>query len=367
MDKLLEKAVLALGENQFRQHFVEFLMLQRYDLLPYVELFGTLDNIGENNRFELTVGDKTISAHNLVEQYVNFITRNYDGTDVRSVADEFHHEFFSAIDNGGPDECRIARESLDKDYELNFMMPLLRPALADIEPLRVLDFGCGMNQLGRVLQQEFFEAGLSIPEIIGVDMHDSKDVTVDSPKGVYYYNLRKQELEAVVKEPVDLVFVKYVLHHMSAQEQQNIVERLASILKPGGRLIVLEASVGTDELDFSMFEKAVQTHPSWPNEKWAAPYHEWSRNFYKLDAKYQSMLMCLEDAFGHLFLCEKNQMNTEMPLPYTYISRNELIRFTQKSDLHFEPELSAVVGLPPSLKYGPPSTIMSFTSRPCLF
>ena len=160
---------------------------------------------------------------------------------------------------------------------------------------------------------------------------------------------------------VDVVIVKYVLHHMAPAEQSRVMPNLAEVLAPEGKLLVLEASVGTDATDRASFGHSQAEHPAWPQQAWAEPYRSWSGRFYQASVQHQAMLMCLEDTFGHVLLPGPGPEGmAPMPLPYSYLSRMDATRLAAEANLQIDRERSAVLGLPPSLKYGPPSSVWVF-------
>ena len=205
--------------------------------------------------------------------------------------------------------------------------------------------------------------GRTVPSFIGVDVHVHEDAMLDPDRGIYLADIRDRSLASVLEAPVDLVIVKYVLHHMSVAARETVMNELAEVLVPGGWVLVLEASVGTDAADLASFEGCLGSHPAWPTGDWVEPYRAWSRRFYQSEAPVQRMLMCLEDTFGHVFL-PGPEAGTPMPLPYTYVDRSTVTQLATEAGLEPDPELCAVLGLPPSLKYGPPSSLLAFRRPP---
>lgn len=361
MHPLLASSLRALSEPDFRQLFAEFLTLQRYDLAPYVHLFGTLPGDDWSRRGTLTLGNGEVSARELVEQFLDqLVTAGAEG-ELQAVAQEFWRTFPEAIGERGPRECRIARRSLEADYERHFMMPLLRPQLQELAPRRILDFGCGHNRLAAALQEDFRARGEAVPIVTGVDVELRPGALEAPERGIYLRSLRGRSLASALEAPVDLVILTYVLHHMDPADQSRLMPDLAEVLAPEGRLLVLEASVGTDATDRASFARSQSEHPAWPRHAWAEPYRSWSSRFYQASARHQAMLMCLEDTFGHVLLPGPGPEGAApMPLPYSYSSRIEATRLAAEAELQFDRARSVVLGLPPSLKYGPPSSVWVF-------
>ncbi len=361
MHPLLASSLRALSEPDFRQLFAEFLTLQRFDLSPYVHLFGTWPDDERSRQGTVTLGEGVVSALELVEQFVDqLVTTGADG-DQHRLAERFWRRFPDAIGPRGPRECLVARRDLEADYEHHFIMPLLQPQLQELAPGRILDFGCGHNRLARALQEDFCARGRPVPTVIGVDVERRSGALEDPERGIFLRDLREQSLASAVAEPVDLVIVTYVLHHMDPADQCRVMLDLAQVLAPAGRLLVLEASVGTDAVDRASFARCRSEHPAWPQDAWAEPYRSWSSRFYRASAGHQARLMCLEDTFGHVLLPGPAPDGVApMPLPYSYLSRVEAVRLAAEAHLQLDQERSVVLGLPPSLKYGPPSSVWVF-------
>ena len=361
MHPLLASSLRALTDPEFRGLFAEFLALQRYDLAPYVHLFGTLPDDDRSRRGTLTVGAKEVSAPELVARFIDHLVGGTARQEVFALAQDFWETFADAIGSRGPRECLVARRDLEGQYERHFMMPLLGPQLRQVAPRRVLDFGCGLNRLAVPLQQDFRARGKPIPTVTGVDVELRPGALEDPERGIHLRNLQGQPPSAVLDAPVDLVIVKYVLHHMSPTDQGRVMVDLAEVLEPGGTLLVLEASVGAEATDRDSFAKNGSEHPAWPREAWAEPYRSWSTRFYRASPRHQTMLVCLEDTFGHVLLPGPGPDGVApMPLPYSYLSRAEATELAAAANLGIDQDLSAVLGLPPSLKYGPPSSLWVF-------
>ncbi len=364
MHPLLIDSIRALDDPSFRDLFQTFLVLQRYDLTPYVQMFETLPEIEQVHRGTVTVGTEEVEATRLVAQYVDRLRSAPRPTDLPSLAEAFWEAFAEAVGDRGPQECLAARRELEPEYERNFMLPLLRPQLHQLAPKRVLDFGCGQNRLAAALQDDLRLAGLRVPTVIGVDVQLPPDARMDPESDIHLHDIHDQPLSAALDAPVDLVVAKYVLHHMAEAAQGTVMNDLAGILAPAGRLLILEASVGADASDLDSFEHCLNGHAAWPSSDWVEPYRAWSRRFYRADARTQSMLMCLEDTFGHVFLPGPRPGHPPMPLPYTYVDRASLAAAAKNAGLKPDVELSTVLGLPPSLKYGPPSSLHVFRRAP---
>jgi SAM-dependent methyltransferase len=361
MHELIRQSIDALEQPGFRDAFVRFLALQRYDLTPYGRVLG-VDNQPEHGK--VTVGGRLVSGTELADRFVDFLTRTPRRCELMDLAEEFWHAFPDAVGDAGPPEYVQACRMLGDAYESRCMMPMLSAPLHALSPGRVLDFGCGANRLGPAMQAMLRQAGLPVPTIIGVDIHPAEGAFEDPAAGVYLHDLRSQPLATIVGEPVDVIILKYVLHHMTASEQEAALSVLAGFLAPGGRVIVLEASVDTNQADAQEFEEGRRGARIWPQDDWSTPYWIVSRNFYGATGHAQRMLLCLEDLFGHVLLPGPTATPLRMPLPFSYLGRDAVTRLAAKGGLEPDRELSAVLGMPPLLKHGPPSSRLAFRPTP---
>jgi SAM-dependent methyltransferase len=356
MHELLQSSIGALRQSRFRSRLVRFLALQRYELTPYRRVFGKLDLDEQFESGQVTVGGQRVSAEELATRFVDFLSQASPRLGLAELAESFWGAFPDAVGDAGPSEYVQATRSVGADYELCCLVPLLEGVLLARPPSRVLDFGCGANRLGPALQARLRQAGLPAPTVIGVDVKLPPNAHLDPARGVYLHDLRTQSLEAILSHPVDLIFLNYVLHHMTETEQPSALAAVAQALLPEGRVVILEASVDTNEDDASQFRATQQDQRLWPSQAWVAPYRSVSLDFYQADAREQRLLLCLEDVFGHVLLPGPGAASPSMPLPFSYIGRDELTRLARNAGLEPDPELSAVLGMPPTLKHGPPTS-----------
>ncbi|MBN2343542.1 MAG: class I SAM-dependent methyltransferase [Deltaproteobacteria bacterium] len=360
MDALSFEALAALENPIFYNLFSEFLELQRYDLIPYIRHFRTLSAEIVAEPSFLTVDEQRISAASLVSAYLEFILNHFRKMSFDDLCRAFQQQFHPAIADGGPLECRTARESLDPAYARHFIWPLFKPAIASKHPGRILDFGCGQNGFSRVLQTEMPRTETDFPIIFGVDVQDAHNAWQDPSAGIFYFDLKKQSLEDAIDQPVDLIFVNFVFHHMEISARNETIPKLAALLSPGGILAVAEASVDTDADDDVMFAQTTQNHPVWQNNSWNTRYLQWSTRFLSANPTHQHYLMRLEDLFGHRFLYPNEIDRPVMPMPFSFLSRNTLAMQLSQWNIQFVKEESSVFGLPPLLKYGPPTSLWIF-------
>lgn len=141
-----------------------------------------------------------------------------------------------------PWERHFAREKLRRD-------PVTR-ALAALGPLGdVLDVGTGRGQLAIFL----LELGHAT-SVRGVDWdvakvalatraaHAGHDGQADEALAAHFAVGDVASFEA--SGPFDTVLLVDVLHYLSAADQDTLLERAAGLVRPGGRLVVRDASKG---------------------------------------------------------------------------------------------------------------------------
>ena len=109
----------------------------------------------------------------------------------------------------------------------------LFPSLSE-KPFRLLDFGCGVGNLyGQIV--EFFPAAI----YTGVD--PSKDSILKARS--HYHgdaNFQEDSCKLWEKNEYDLIFSSGVFHHIPHVEHKVLIDKLSSLLKKGGILVIWE-------------------------------------------------------------------------------------------------------------------------------
>jgi hypothetical protein len=163
MHPLLEDSIQALDDPGFCDLFHQFLVLQRYDLTPYIHLFGTLPDHEKFRHGTLSAGTAEVSANEFVRQFIGMLRESQHPSELAALAEAFWNAFPDVVGNRGTLECVTARQALEGEYEQHFMMPLLRPQLCSLAPRHVLDFGCGLNRLASAIQKKLRGMGAVVP------------------------------------------------------------------------------------------------------------------------------------------------------------------------------------------------------------
>lgn len=118
--------------------------------------------------------------------------------------------------------------------------PVLRQ-LAELGPLgEVIDAGCGRGQLGLCL----LELG-RVERLRGFDF-DARKVQIGKLAARGEADFFRGDLTLQVFEAADTVLLIDVLHYLSFEQQDALLERAAACLRLGGRLIVREVELRSD-------------------------------------------------------------------------------------------------------------------------
>lgn len=127
------------------------------------------------------------------------------------------------------------------EYGENVMELLKSPAGS-----RVIDLGCGNGALTAVLKEKGYQ-------VIGVD--DSEDM-LEKARNIHpELDFCRGNALDFQMEPVDAVFSNAVLHWIDRDRQQEMLENIASNIKPGGEFVCEFGGRGCAEKVHSCLEK----------------------------------------------------------------------------------------------------------------
>jgi SAM-dependent methyltransferase len=173
-------------------------------------------------------------------------------------------------------------------------------------PARVLEVGCGRGDLARALA----EAG-----------HDVVAIDPDAPAGDLF---RATSLEEFADpEPFDAVVASLALHHIA--DLRGALDKLASLLRPTGRLIVNEHAV--DRLDEATarwyLEKRAEIRPDAPRSLEQC-LHEWEEDHAGLHG-YAAMRQELDRRFIERFFAWMPYLYGELAGAVTNLEERALI------------------------------------------
>jgi ubiquinone/menaquinone biosynthesis C-methylase UbiE len=136
--------------------------------------------------------------------------------------------------------CPVEKaDSLDTRFRRWFQNPkkILKPYIK--EGMTVLDFGCGPGYFTIELAQMVGESG----KVIAVDLQEGmlqklKDKTNGTELETRIILHKCEENKIDYKENVDFVLAFYVVHEIP--NQQGLFEELQTIIKPNGKLFIVE-------------------------------------------------------------------------------------------------------------------------------
>ncbi|MCL2723803.1 MAG: class I SAM-dependent methyltransferase [Polyangiaceae bacterium] len=134
---------------------------------------------------------------------------------------------------------RATARPVDRYFTRNKLRcdPVTR-ALAELGPFgHVLDIGCGRGQLAIFL----LEAGLA-RRAFGVDWDAEKVALANRAASGLAATFETADVAAAAFPPADTVLLVDVLHYFAIDKQDALLARAATCVRPGGRLIVREAS-----------------------------------------------------------------------------------------------------------------------------
>jgi SAM-dependent methyltransferase len=113
-------------------------------------------------------------------------------------------------------------------------------AIADLAPLGdVLDLGCGRGHLAIYL----LERGAAT-RVRAVDWDEQKVALARRAGDGLDASFDTLDVRTADVEPADTVLLIDVLHYVDAQAQDEILARAADFVRPGGRLVIRDATAG---------------------------------------------------------------------------------------------------------------------------
>ena len=139
-----------------------------------------------------------------------------------------HYNLFSdkAIRITGYDTKNLVDAKLKK---LKFLSPALTK-----KSFQFLDYGCGVGNL-------YCSVSTFFPQAVYTGV-DSSRQSVHEARSRFSDNSDFQELDSLrwKNNKYDLIFSSGVFHHIPHQEHGSIISHLASLLKPGGKIVIWE-------------------------------------------------------------------------------------------------------------------------------
>ena len=328
--------------NVFRQ-IVEL----RYDVRVLAEVY----HLGAVPEYLTHKGEKlTVSGY--VNKMINFLINRAD-QDPHSVSKAFREEFPNMA--RPPELDHIFDEYMKikiKEFDLEVIKDTIPPNSI------VADIGAGNNKLGRQILAYSDETGLNVRHVIGTDLNDWADKTgKPNPHLLFIYQ------ESGTRFPLsantyDVVITKWVLHHMSYEDQTVFLKSVNHILRSGGRLVIFDSLGATlDEKEiWKGFQAETQNPRTWPKGSFFSANLKLTHDFMKLNSEQQLKVDALEDFFGHNLVMGRDWM----PQPFTYRPVSELKELLTRLGFTENKKLRRVYGSAPIMRMGPPSIRLVF-------
>lgn len=223
-------------------------------------------------------------------------------------------------------------------------------------PVLVVDAGCGRNELGAAILRCIDQAGLenaALWRVCGTDISRRHERSSDSRLAFEMQGSATQL--PFDSEAVDFIIAKWTLHHMKREVAAAMASEIARVLKLGGRVVVVEAMRGGSEL-VGAIEIEQRNAETWPRGPWFERRRCTTNAYLNLSPAQQRGVLALEDYHGHWL----DQANTTMPLPFNYMSIDELKALFTKAGLAEFEAGCRVFGMAPIIHWGPPSLRLIF-------
>jgi ubiquinone/menaquinone biosynthesis C-methylase UbiE len=220
----------------------------------------------------------------------------------------------------------------------------------------VADIGCGRNRLGKALLDYADRRSIRIAGVVGTDVNKYETTGEDVRLRFMHQESDRLPLD---DDTISLAVIKWALHHMNPRILTNMAQELARVLKPGGRLAVVEALMGNEsEFHQGLIDEASNSE-TWPDGEWKVERLELTRKYLALSESQQRDVLALEDYYGHWV----DQAFFFMPLPFTYMNPAGMRAVFTPVGLIEDPEARRVFGMMPVIHWGPPSIRMIFVKQ----
>jgi SAM-dependent methyltransferase len=124
----------------------------------------------------------------------------------------------------------VAVSGEDPSYFFEYKRRCVERLVGDGFDEPILDYGCGIGQLMEQLSHRF-------SKVDGFDpSSDSAAVARQRLPGARFF----RDPAEVPRDHYGVIVLSCVLHHVPVDERQSLLQRLLTVLRPGGRLVVFE-------------------------------------------------------------------------------------------------------------------------------
>jgi len=278
---------------------------------------------------------------------VSFLADQTDASP-QHVVQAFWNQFDFDGRTAGPQEFIGYTKPYDDQKDALVSIPFLQ----DLLPSRgtVLDVGAGKALLGDAIVRYSDAQGLGIQEVISTDKYDWH-LPSQIQGGRHVYVLQKGDDLEVGPKTVDLAILKWVLHHIPEADQKRIIRNLYAIVKPGRRVVVIEAVMGQESELAPQFLHALENQEIWPKGPWADSDRQLTIEYLRLNKNQQQQVLALEDFYGHVLVSHR----LWLPQPLAYMDRETIVRRFAEAGFVEIKELFLPYGFSPIVRLGPPS------------
>lgn len=221
----------------------------------------------------------------------------------------------------------------------------------------VADIGCGRNKLGRSILQFLDQNSIPCDAVVGTDINVYKSKSTDS-RLKYEQQISDDKLP-LKDESVDLAIIKWALHHMNDNHLTQILKEITRILRPGGRVAVIEALMGDKSELLPLLQDETKFPEMWPPGPWFQDRLQVTKEHLSLSLDQQRCILALEDYYGHWL----EQRFIWMPLPFNYMDYSVLCKHFQNADMLEQETARRVYGMMPIIHWGPPTIRYVFLKR----
>jgi len=338
--------LLALADSKVLNVFRQIIE-RRYDVRVLSEIYG----LGKVPPY-LTYKGEQFTVAGYADKIIQFLLL-HKNQDPHSVARMFRKEFPNMA---RPLELDAIFDEYMKIKIEEFDLKVLKDT---IPPNSVIaDIGAGKNKLGRQILEYSDQTGLNVKHIIGTDINEWVNKAGDPDPRLAFLKQEHGTRFPLPANSLDVIFAKWVLHHMSYADQIMFLRSINHVLKQGGRIVIFDSlGATTDEENiWGDFEEERQNIETWPKGSFYDANLKLTHDFKELSADQQLKVHALEDFFGHNLTMGRDWM----PQPFTYRSVSDLCRLFTRLGFAEIKQLRRVYGSMPIMRMGPPSIRLVF-------
>jgi SAM-dependent methyltransferase len=330
---------------------------RRYDVRVLAEYYH-LGKVPEKVSFTNLRGIKEMVT---LQEYADLMV-NYMYRHMNSDPGDFARMFRATFPNNAcPPELKSIFSKYMAIKTKSFDLQVVKDALPPNSV--VADVGAGKGQLVEEMLKYSDEQGLGIKMVLGTDVTDWRHHAKEDSRLLFVH--QKTGLAVPLRaNSVDAVVLKWVTHHIDRDKRDAFFKSIWRILKPGGRLIIVDALLTrvTEEQQqeaeiWTSWVNETKNRETWPQGSFYKDNIKLSRDFMLLNGEQQKLVLALEDYFGHNLIMGRDET---MPQYFTYMPLAEIREQMGQLGLEEKKEYFRNFGSPPIERMGPPSMRVVF-------